>query len=574
MLRVDFEELLKSLRDRGSELEDIEVKDAAGGTPTRLWQSLSALANRPGGGVLILGLSPDLFLPTGLMHLDGLQRDIGNACAEMEPPIRPAFDSFALERGKRVLVVSIPECARDQKPCFYRPKGLPSGAFVRVGDSDRVMTDYEVQGYIAARGQPEEDIKPVPRVGSNGIDWDRIKKFFDAIRDRRPQARHLSDSDEGLAQVYKIDSRGASDSLPVPSLAGLLMFGKYPQGEFPNLCITVVRYAGTIKEGSRDGAQIIENQKIEGTIPEVLEGSMGVVRRNMQRRTIKTGLLSEDILEYPELAVREVLVNAVGHRDYGPGALGSQVQVKMFSDGLVVQSPGGLFGPVTEETLGEAVVQASRNVHLMRLLEETGLAESRGSGIRTVSAQLARAHLPPPEFEDGRTYFRVTFSNESLLDETAVSWLSRFAGFPLSDAQRLALALLRKHQTIRNLDYTRLNQCDSRVATADLAGMRELGLINQLGSRRWAVYELAPAFIESVLPPQIAAWKARHRTVFGFVQRQGNVSIKQIVDGCRLSKPYARLIVYELLKFGAIEGTEKKKHSPKQSYRIRNQTTR
>jgi len=569
MLKVDFDELLKSLRERGSELDDIEVKDASGGTPTRLWQSLSALANRPGGGTLILGLSPDLFQPTGLKLLDGLQRDLGNACAEMEPPIRPAFDTFMVERGKRVLVISVPECARQHKPCFYRPKGLPSGAFIRVGDSDRAMTEYEVQSYIAARGQPEEDIRPAARLRWDVLDQERINKFFSALRDRRPHAKHLNQSEEALSQTYKIAIHSDSGSTVLPSLAGLLMFGKHPQGEFPNLCITVVRYSGTVKEGSRDGAQIVENQKIEGTIPEILEGALDAIRRNMQRRTLKTGLLSEEIMEYPELAIREILVNAVGHRDYGPGALGSQVQVKMFSDGLVVQSPGGLFGPVTEETLGEAGVQASRNAHLMRMLEEIGFAESRGSGIRTVSAQLAKAHLPPPEFEDGRTYFRVVFSNVALLDEATVSWLNRFAGLPLNEGQRLALALLKKHQTIRNLDYSRLNQCDSRRATADLAELRELGLINQLGSRRWAVYELSPAFIEADLPAKVADWKARHRTVFGFIQKKGTVSVKQIVEGCSLSTPYARLIVRELLKMGVLEGTEKNKHSPKQSYRIR-----
>ncbi len=569
MLKVDFDELLKSLRERGSELDDIEVKDASNGTPTRLWQSLSALANRPGGGTLILGLSPDLFQPTGLKNLDALQRDVGNACAEMEPPVRPAFDTFPVERSARVLVASIPECARDHKPCFYRSKGLPTGAYIRVGDSDRAMTDYEVQSYMAARGQPEEDIRPAENVDQEAIDPERVKIFFTTLRSRRPHAKHLNQSDDALSQVYKIAVRSAKDSPVTPSLAGLLMFGKHPQAEFPNLCITVVRYSGTIKTGSRDGAQIIENQKIEGTIPEMLEGTLEVIRRNMQRRTLKTGLISEEIMEYPELAIREILVNAVGHRDYGPGARGSQVQVKMFSDGLVVQSPGGLFGPVTEETLGEAGVQASRNVHLMRMLEEIGLAESRGSGIRTINAQLAKAHLPPPEFEDGRTYFRVTFSNESLLDETMVSWLNQFSDFPLNDGQRLALALLKRHHTIRNMDYSRLNQCDSRMATADLAGLRDLGLINQLGSRRWAVYELAPAFSEAGLPPQMAAWKAKHRTVFGFVQKMNTANIKQIVEGCNLSFPYARVIVRELIKMGALEGTEKNRNSPKQSYRIK-----
>jgi len=278
-------------------------------------------------------------------------------------------------------------------------------------------------------------------------------------------------------------------------------------------------------------------------------------------------------MEYPELAIREVLVNAVGHRDYGPGALGTQVQVKMFSDGLVVQSPGGLFGPVTEETLGDVGLQASRNVHLMRMLEEIGFAENRGSGIRTVSAQLAKSHLPPPEFDDGRTYFRVTFSNQSLLDEATVTWLNQFSEYPIDDAQRLGLALLRKHRAIRNLDYCRLNQCDSRTATAELVELRELNLIYQLGSRRWAVYELNPAFAELSAPPKMMDWSLRERAVFGFVQKRGTAKIQEIREGCNLSLPNARLLVRQLVRRGVVEPTEKNRNSPKQSYRVRRSTT-
>lgn len=568
MLKADFDELIESLRDRGSELDDIEVKEASGGTPTKLWQSLSALSNRSGGGTIVLGLSSDLFQPVGLKNLDALQRDIANACAEMEPPIRCSFDTFT-EQGKRVLVVSIPECPRSYKPCFYRPKGLPAGAYVRVGDSDRQMTDYEVQGYMAARGQPDEDIRPALNGSWSEMDQERITHFFSRLRERRPYSKHLQQTDETLLRSYKIALPSPDGAGKKPTLAGLLVFGKYPQAEYPNLCITVLRYASSIQEASEGAASILENQKLEGPMAEMLENALDVIRRNMQRRTLKSGLISQEIMEYPELAIREALVNAVGHRDYGPGALGSQVQVKMFSDGLVIQSPGGLFGPVTEETLDEIGIQATRNVHLMKMLEELGLAENRGSGIRTVIAQLSKAHLPPPEFEDGRTFFRVTFSNESLLDDTTVAWLNQFTAYPLNDRQRLGLALLKKHRTIKNIDYRRLNQCDSRIATSDLAGLRELKLVDQLGSRRWAVYELSPAFLDAAATARKDGWKPRHLTVFGFIQREGIANIQQIKKGCHMSLPYARLAVSELLKMEAIESTEKNKRSPKQAYRIK-----
>lgn len=518
---------------------------------------------------MILGLSPETFAASGIPNLDSLQRDVANACAEMEPPIRATFDAFILERSRRVLVVSVPECERSQRPCFYRPRGLSGGSYVRLGDTDRQMTDYEVQACLAARGQPQEDLRLIEDLNWDALDPVRLGEFFVNLRNRRPGASHLVGELPELAVRYRIVRKDAQDRL-VPTVAGLLMFGKFPQADFPNLAITLVRYAGSMNDPARDSAQMLDNQRLEGPLPQMIAGCLAAIRRNMQVRTLKAGLISEEILEYPELALREVLVNSVGHRDYGPGALGSQVQVKMFTDGIIIQNPGGLFGPVTEDTLDHIGVQATRNVQLMRLLEESGLAENRGSGIRTVVSQLARAHLPPPDFLDGRTFFRVTFSNEALLDQGTVDWLNQFSVFPINERQRLSLALVRKHGRIRNLDYCRLTQCDSRQATADLAGMRELKLVRQIGERRWAVYELAPGYFDSPgLPKHAGVWKPRHRVVFSFIQREGITTVKSIVEGCDMTLPYARLTVRELLRLGAIEPTERNRRSPKQAYRVR-----
>ncbi|UPT73967.1 MAG: ATP-binding protein [Elusimicrobiota bacterium] len=124
MTKSEFEELVEELRSRGSELEDVEVKEASGGTPTRVWESLSALANRSGGGTLLFGFSEKDFTWIGVKDADELQKVVGQACAEMEPPVRPRMDLFT-EKGRRALVVRIPECARDHKPCYYKPSGLP-----------------------------------------------------------------------------------------------------------------------------------------------------------------------------------------------------------------------------------------------------------------------------------------------------------------------------------------------------------------------------------------------------------------------------------------------------------------
>lgn len=569
MHRNDFDEMLVSIRERGSELDDVEVKEASGGVPTRLWESISALANRTKGGTLIFGLSATTFEWIGVKSVDDLQRAVSNACNEMSPPVRPRMTAFT-DRQRTVLTVEIPECPREHKPCHNRQSGLPSGAFIRVGDGDRRMTDYEVQRLIAERGQPKEDVKIVKEATIGDLNTGAVNQYFEVLRKRYPDAKHLRGSVTELSRRFSIIAEDEHGTLR-PTLSGLLMFADYPQQFFPSLCITILRYAGPRDGASRGDDSIIENQKIEGPIPTMLEDAFSVIRRNMRKGTLKTGLLAEDLWEYPELALREVVVNAVAHRDYGPWASGTQVQIKMYSDALIVQNPGGLFGPVSEETLDEVnVIQAARNGFLMSLLERMGIVENRGSGIRTMIAQLARAGLPPPQFKDHGSHFRAIFLNETLLDPATIDWLSTFAPHPLNERQRRALAYLKRYKSIRNKDYCRLNNCDSRITTAELSELRELGLINQSGTRGGAVYYLSPAsrITNTNIPGGI---KSRHAKILACFRENpdATLSAKDITRRSGLNHETMRSALRDLVRSGHLAPTEEKARSSRQAYRLR-----
>lgn len=564
MQKNEFDALLEALRLRGSELDDVEVKEARGGTPTRLWESISALANRRGGGTLIFGLQSETFKAVGVADIDGLQRDLASVCGEMNPPVRARMTVF-LERGARVLVAMIPECPREQKPCHHKGSGMTAGAFIRVGDGDRRMTDYEIQSLIAERGQPKDDLRPVSEASVEALDASAVERFFAEQRRRNPDAKHLQASTAELMKTYGIVTE--ESGVTRPTLCGLLMFSDFPQRSHPNLCMTLVRYAGPRDSSAAGADEMIENQKIEGSLPAMLDGVLSAVRRNMRRGTLKSGLLAEDVWEYPEPALREALVNAVGHRDYGPWALGTQVQVKMFADAIIIQNPGGLFGPVSEETLDEINIQSTRNPFLMRLLEASGFVETRGSGIRTMIAQLTRAGLPPPRFEDRRSHFRAVFLNETLLDGATIEWLNTFAPYPINERQRRGLAYLKRYRSIKNKDYCRLNGCDSRAATAELGHLRELGVLRQSGTRGGAVYSLSSPASVSVLPGGL---KRRHMKVLDFFQNNpGRVfGARDISLKAGLNHETVRAALRDLVRAGFVVPTEEKARSSRQAYRI------
>lgn len=562
----EFDELIATLRERGSELDDVEVKRASGGIPGNLWQSISAMANRTDGGTIVFGLSEGKFEAVGVADMDQLQTVVRNICAEMDPPVRARMHAFPLS-GRKVLVVEIPECPRENKPCYYRPSGLAAGAYIRVGDGDQRMTAYEVQMRIAERGQPKEDAKTVDDAGSDVLDAEAIAAYFSRLRKKFPDLKVMREPDESLMRKYLIVRE--SNGVVRPTIAGLLMFGVYPQQYFPNVCISFLRYAGPRDGATKGQDDIIDNRKIEGSIPVMLDAALAAIRRNMRRGTLKSGLLSEDIWEYPEAALREAVVNAIAHRDYGPWAMGTQVQIKMYSDMIIIQSPGGLYGPVNEDTLDEVNIQASRNVFLVKLLEGAGIMENRGTGVPTMIAELKRAGLPPPRFNDRGTHFRATFMNETLLDPATVAWLNGFVEHGLSERQTRGLAYLRRYRSIRNKEYCRLNSCDSRQATADFAAMREMGLIMQRGARGGAVHYLS-GLRHIARGADMSALNARQRKILASYVESPPVplSAREIAARSGMKYETARAAIKALVKIGHLSPTEEKARSVKQAYAL------
>jgi len=502
----ELQELLANLRQVGADLAHVEVKRAKGGLPRRLWETLSAFANTPGGGVLILGIDEESgFQVTGVPDPARQQSDLASLCDQMEPPLRPLIQVYSLE-GRQVLVAEIPETPTAHKPCHYRGAGLMTGSFIRVADGDRHLTQYEIQVFLDNRGQPTYDLEPVRGKSLDDLDPVLLESFLARLR-TYPDAPYRAWGRQRLLQTFRVLVEHEGHLMP--SLAGYLCFGVYPQDVFPNLHLTVVRYP-TARPGeiSARGERLLDNVKAEGSLIAMLRQGMSAITRNLQRRAVVQGLFRQDVWEYPLETLREALVNALAHRDYSPLARGTPVQARIFPDRLEVENPGGLFGPVTLERLGEAGLLATRNTYLMRLLEdlptEDGrvVCENRGTGITTMLELLRAAGMEPPRFADRHTTFRLTFANASLLDDHTLAWLNRFAGHNLNDEQRLALAYVRREKRLTHADYRRLNPgLDSSEVTRQLADLVQQGVLRQHGARRWTFYTLAESQAAATAQP-------------------------------------------------------------------------
>jgi ATP-dependent DNA helicase RecG len=534
-------QLISDLRRHGTELAFVEVKAAHRGTPRRLYEPLSAFANRNAGGVLLLGLDETRdFRVVGVQDARRLQEDISGTASKMEPALRPEFTVQIVE-GHTVVAVEVPEVSMGSRPCHYKPSGMQAGSFIRVGNTTQRMTDYEIFGYVSARSRPAFDEQPVPEASLDDLDLERVEAYVRDLRQNRPDARYLDQPLEKVLEQLCIARK--KDDKVHPTLAGLLTFGEYPQAHEPQLVITFLQFYGSTEdEATPHGERFLDNRKFEGPIPDMVEKAVRHVLASLRKSSLIEGLYRRDIPEYPEGAVREALVNAVVHRDYSNFVRGSYVQVRLFADRLEVQSPGGLYGNVTEETLDTE--HSTRNSVLMRLMEDLRIAENRGTGIQAMIRAMREANLEPPHFKDRRSSFWVTFRSHSLMSPEAIAWLNQFSRHPLTDGQRVALVYLRKNPSMTNSDYQRLNHVDSVTATRELRGLVRTSLIRQHGTRGGAYYVLGVApHVDTKKPPERA-----EDAVLAFVKKHGSINNAQ----CRELLAIRQHQAYALLR-GMVE---------------------
>ena len=475
MDHVSILRLIAELRRRHGELEGVEAKAAHTGTPADLFKPLSAFANRAGGGILLFGLDEDAgFKAVGVGNPRKLQEDLSGLAAQMEPPLRPSFSVEEIEGGTLV-AVEVPEVAFDQKPCYHRPHHLQEGSFIRVGNSTRRMSDYEIYSFISSRTQPTFDEEPVLRATMQDLDRAKLEKYIARRKEARPNAAYWDLPFEQILKQLQIVVE--VDGVLHPTLAGLLMFGIYPQIFELQLFIAYLQFYGTTTtEEAPSGERFLDNRKFEGTLDEMVDGAVSYVMANMRKGSLIRGVIRQDIPEYPEVALREAIVNALAHRDYSHFVRGSHIQVRMFADRLEVENPGGLYGRVTLDKLQEG--QSTRNRLLMHLMEDVHLVENRGSGIDAMLDAMQKRGLPAPVFEDRRTAFLVKFYQSTPVE------------VPRSDEGQRILAYVKKHGFIRRADAQELLGVNEARARYLLQKMQKAGQLQKEGRYKDARYLL------------------------------------------------------------------------------------
>ena len=405
MQEETLRQLISDIERQKTEKQTLELKAAQYGFPHKIYDTISSFSNQDDGGIIIFGISEsDDYSVTGVYDAKDVQKKLMESCEQMSPVVRPILTVCEVN-GKFVVSAEIPGVEITQRPVYYPGVGKVKGSYIRVGDADKPMTPFEVYSYEAFKKRIQDDVRTVDQAKLRLFDQKRIEDYLRAVkRERSNLAKNVSDEDILELMGVTVDGR--------PTLAGLMVFSQYPQTYFPQLCITAVCVPGTeLGELGTDGERFIDNKRITGSIPDMLEEAMEFIKINSRTKTIidENGK-RQDKAEYSMIAVREAVLNALVHRDYSIYTENIPISIEMYRDRMEIKSSGGLFGDVPVELLGKIRAE-TRNAVLINILELLNITENRYSGIPTMRIECQKYGLPEPEFQVKRGEFIVTFRN-------------------------------------------------------------------------------------------------------------------------------------------------------------------
>jgi len=543
--RDDLTEALARLELEGGDCLEIEAKTFSEYSHAALGPTLSAFANLPGGGTILLGVSEKPVSVVGVEHPRDLKQAlVSQARQGFSSEIAVDVYDFDLD-GKTVVVANVQEAPANGKPCRWKETGW---AYLRQYDGDYRMSLQEEQQLLLRHERPRQDSTPVPGTSAGSLDDDLVRSFLHAVRDGTTVFATRPDA-EVLLDLNVLTESGEA------TLAGLYALGRYPQKHFPGLSITAAI------TGEEDGVRASDRLMIAGPLPRMLADAVAWVSRAM-RTSIRFGDdgHGRDVHEYPLVAVRELIANALVHRDLSEPALSKGIEIRLLRDRLIISNPGGLWG-LSVDQLGTRDGKSAVNEYLYNICtfatdgEGRRVIEGLGSGIREVRRALHDADMEPVRFQDTGVRFTALLPRGALLSPQDLEWLSELDVHDLSVAQRHALVEMRHGKSWTNSSYRRRFGVDSERARRQLQELVGRGHVAVSGRRRAASYSLAVAAprpdTTSTVPDEVAAL-SRNAAAVWLCLEDGARTRQQIVEAAHLTGRQAAYALNKLKEAGLI----------------------
>jgi ATP-dependent DNA helicase RecG len=408
MLKSELLEIIANGENSGVEFKRDDVR------PEKIAKEVVAMANLK-GGMLLLGVEDEGSI-TGIQR-ENLEEWImdGVFAAKVHPMMLPFYEEVNIEESLRVAVISFSQGT--SKPYVVRDKGRED-VYIRVGTTSRLATREQQARLFASGGILHTELLPVAGSSYASLNQERLEDYLanlindpDVPTDENSWIRRL------ISLGYMVE--GAGDRV-VCTIAGLVLFGNSPRKYLHQAGIRIIVFDGENKQYKALLDDVLDSPMVglwrldDSGYRKLAGADLGIIERLIDKiepfvseesSEIDAGFKREKTWHYPREAVRELVINALVHRDWTRSV---DIEMCVYSNRIEVTSPGALQNSMTIKKM-LAGQRSPRNPSIVEVLRDYGYVDARGMGVRTKIVPLMRKiNQTEPKFELTDDYLKTT----------------------------------------------------------------------------------------------------------------------------------------------------------------------
>ena len=347
-------------------------------------KTIVAFANTA-GGTIVIGVKDATKEVVGVA--DVLKEEERLACAiadSIVPSIMPDIEIQTL-RNKEIIIIHVYHAVG---PYYLKSAGPEKGVYVRLGSTKRIADTETLHRLRLFANNKSSDEAPYLHGSREWLDWsvikDEFKKVNKEISDQKSQMLGMLVEQSG--KIY-------------PTSGGVLLFGAEKTLRYPDAIVQCAQFSGINK------VKFLDQVDIRAHMPLMIEKVITFIEQHTKVSSTIGRMKRVDIPQYPPVAVREAVINAILHADYE--MKGASISVAIFDDRIEITNPGGLhFGMTLENALAGS--SRLRNRVIGRVLRELKFIERWGSGLKRIQDACEQQGLMAPWFQELNNQFRVT----------------------------------------------------------------------------------------------------------------------------------------------------------------------
>ncbi len=430
-------------------------------TDSNLAKEICALANASGGRVL-LGVTDQSEIK-GVTITNKFKSEVTDLARNFDPKFQ-----VTLEVVDNILVINVPEGKN-------KPYSVNGKFYLRYGPNSQQLGRDEIRDLFYKEGSIKFDVKPNQTFQ---IEKDFNQKAYDTFL-RLTKINPILEKKKILQNLSLLDDGQMKN-------AGVLLFCKKISDFLPNATVACILFQGD------DKYKIIDQREFDGDLYSNYQNAFAYLKSKLNTEYIIRGGPREEKLELPDDALREVILNAIAHRDYFSPA---NIQINIFKNRVEITNPGGLIGNITVKDLFERSIP--RNHLLFSLMQRLELVEKAGSGLVRIQRAMKEYKLSNAEIKADKNWFSITFKRPDLEKESyeqrmggQIGGQKKWSEEKLTERQIKVLRLIQVNPAISRRELAEKLGINPSAVQKHLEALKEKGVLKRIGGAKggsWSV---------------------------------------------------------------------------------------